>query len=295
MKRLLIVGCGYVGLRVARRAVQSGQQVFALTRGRARFDELRMVGVEPIDGHWLDHNQLQGLPRVEQVLVAVPHRADELGSAPPATDEAFSVATHARGLKHLLTALPPTWSKLCYLSTTGVYGCDSQTWVDESTPVSPKRIGPQIAVAAEHWLEQQLAPERFTVLRLAGIYGPGRIPLADKLRRGEPLEVPRQGYVNLVHVEDIARMIEIVLSRQLERLQYIFSDGCPVLREVLYRRMAELCGVHEPSFVEPAASDSKARRATDKRVSPARLVQETGYEYQFPDTRSGLVDALGRR
>ena len=133
-----------------------------------------------------------------------------------------------------------------------------------------------------------------TIVRLAGIYGPGRIPLAAKLRAGEPLAVPREGHLNLVHVVDIARMIVQLLQDPPPSLPlYVFSDGHPVIREVFYRELARQCGVLDPVFMNPEPDDAKVRRATDKRVNPARLVAEMNFAFQYPDYVSGLAASCG--
>jgi len=302
-ERWLIVGCGYVGAHVARRAREAGHTVYALTRSQSRFPALQALGVQPCWGHWLEPDSLNNLPAIDRMLVAVPHRTDET-CLPPGEpigeqDAELAERTHAVGLQNILTALPASWKQLVYLSTTGVFGESSQRWVDEQTPVSPTRLGPRIAVAAEQWLTQNLANrlgsgQSYCTVRLAGIYGPGRIPLAERLLRGQPLAVPRDGYLNLAHVNDIARMVHALLEKSLQHTTYLFSDGHPVLRETFYRHLAKLCGVPEPEFIEPDRRDPKARRATDKRISPARIVAETGFEFEFPDYRSGLAHALAK-
>jgi nucleoside-diphosphate-sugar epimerase len=260
--------------------------VLALTRSEQRASELRGAGVEPVVGDWLEAASLEKLEslKCDHVLVAVPHRpVAELGAQ-----------THVLGLSNLVERLRNTVEHWVYLSTTGVYGdCDNEV-VDETTEVSPTRIGPEIAVAAEQWLlqQRQTLALNATTLRLAGIYGPGRVPLAAKLLAGEPLAVPREGHLNLVHVTDIARMILQILPQRMQHPLYLFSDGQPVLRETFYRELARLCGVDNPSFVDPEPGDSKARRATDKQVNPRRLVTETGFVYQFPNYQVGLASAL---
>lgn len=279
--KLLIVGCGYVGAEVLRQ-LPEGCTAYALTRTDSRTEEIESNGAIPIVGDWTQ--SLPELSEMDYVLVAVPHR--EVGD--------LAEETHVVGLKNLLGALGNSWQKLVYLSTTGVFGTAESEVVDEDTLPTPTRIGPKIAVRAERFLAEQLPPSRLTILRLAGIYGPGRIPLAAKLRSGEPLAVPQSGFLNLVHVQDIARMVMTVLSRDLERACYVFSDGQPVKRLEFYEYLAELCGVSEPKFETPAENDTRARRATSKRVNPQRIVSETGFEYSFPDYREGLKDSLSR-
>lgn len=286
MKNLLIVGCGYVGMEFARLA-PAELQISALTRSHARMGELQNAGIAPIIGDWLQAHTLQDLPHFDAILVAVPHR--EGGG----DKETLGEQTHHVGLENLTRALPNDFSRLFYLSTTGVYGdCDDET-VNEDTPVSPSRIGPKIAVQGERWLRETL-PDHHTTLRLAGIYGPGRLPLAEKLRQGEPLAVPQEGFLNLVHVTDIARMILALLSNKPPRSHYVFSDGHPVVRMDFYQHLAGLCGVESPTFIEPDSSDSRSRRATSKRVDPSRIIRDTGFVYQYPDYRTGLAQSIAK-
>lgn len=280
--KLLIVGCGYVGLAF-RNMVPNDWSVYALTRTDARNAEFRQAAIEPLVGDWLVEESLRNLPEVDLVLVSVPHRPD------PELQE----RTHQVGLRNLLTKLPGGWKKLIYLSTTGVYGdCENEV-VDEQTPVAPTRIGPAIAVEGETWLRRQVPTEKLVTLRLAGIYGPGRIPLAAKLKEGHPLSVPQQGFLNLVHVGDIARLVLRLMTVAMQQNLYVFSDGMPVARLEFYTYLARLCGVEKPQFIDPEPTDSRARRATSKRVDPSRIVRELRFEYRFPDYRTGLVDALG--
>ncbi|MEZ6136880.1 MAG: sugar nucleotide-binding protein [Pirellulaceae bacterium] len=285
--KLLIVGCGYVGGHVARQYYEQfaacEPRVYALTRSTERVAELQSAQIQPLIYDWLADSQAQ-LPEVDAVLVAVPHR-----EVPPLGSQ-----THVRGLQNLLANLPNCTKRLVYLSTTGVYGTCNNEQVDESTPVSPTRIGPQIAVAAESWLNENTpAHLESTVVRLAGIYGPGRLPLADKLRAGEALNVPRQGHLNLVHVQDIASVLCQIFSRSMQHQMYLFSDGQPVGREEFYRELARQCGVEDVQFENPAGpAHTLSRRATNKRIDPARLISELKYQFLFPDYRQGIQHAL---
>ncbi len=278
--KILIVGCGYVGMRLAP-ILPRDWDVYALTRSAGRIEELEACGVRPAVGDWQDPQslaRLKALSPFDRVIVSVPHReANELG-----------VATHARGLQNVADYVHV--DRWIYLSTTGVYGGEERI-VNEDAPVNPSRVGGHIACQGEQWLAQ--ARVHHTVIRLAGIYGVGRIPLADRLRAGEPLTVPQDGFLNLVHVEDIAQMIAWILSHEPRRNTYVFSDGCPVLRVDFYRYLAQLCGIGEPRFEQADETDSRQRRAGSKRVDPSRLVSESSYTFLFPTYREGLANALG--
>lgn len=280
MLNILIVGCGYVGREFTKLWSGSNQGlVHAVTRSHESGQELEALGIVPHVGNWLERETLNSLPSADYVLVSVPHRA-----APE-----FAEQTHAVGLQNLVSSLKPGCRKIVYLSTTGVYG-DAHNVVDENTPVSPAREGPQVAVTGENWLQNSSVA--FTIIRLAGIYGPNRIPLLDKLRSRQPLPVPREGWLNLCHVADIARMLMEVTTGDMQQNVYVFSDGQPVERETFYRFLAQRCGVAEPEFVAADPSASRTKRAGNKRVDPSTLVREIGFRYLFPDYERGLDSIL---
>lgn len=284
--RLLIVGCGYVGTRVAQvyRDAWPDSHIYALTRNQARCQQLRSERIEPLVGNWLEPESLAGLPQVDHVLIAIPHReVADLGNE-----------SHVVGLQNFANAMAGNVGHWVYLSTTGVFGeCNGLT-VDETTPVSPTRPGPRIAVAAEQWLLETPLDVSPTILRLAGIYGPERLPMVAKVRAGEPLAVPIDGHLNLVHLEDIARVIVEMFTRRLRHRLYLLADQHPVRRETFYRELARQSGLSEPHFVAPETDDSMTRRATDKRVDASRIVGELGYRFRFPDYRAGLRHSLHR-
>jgi nucleoside-diphosphate-sugar epimerase len=261
MNSVLIVGCGFVGNEVIRQCrTENPRPVFALTRTTARVDELRIAGAT--------------------LIIAVPHR----------DDSGLGIESHIVGLRNVIQSQKSV-RKLIYLSTTGVYG-DAHDEVNEATPTQPTRIGPQIAVAAEQWLAERYTAPQLAVIRLAGIYGPGRIPLAEKLRAGEVLQVPQAGWLNLVHVTDIAAMLLKASDNALKQALYVFSDGNPVPRTDFYRTLAKLCGVVEPKFAEPDPTASRSMRAGKKQVNPQRLMNELKLTLQFPSYKEGLANSL---
>ena len=107
----------------------------------------------------------------------------------------------------MLAALPSDTGRFIYISTTGVYGTAGGEWVDEETPPDPQRDGGRASLAAEQVLAAHPLGARSIILRLAGIYGPGRVPFLDKLRAGEPIPAPSAGYLNLIHVDDAAAVV----------------------------------------------------------------------------------------
>src|SRR5690606_18544469 len=137
-------------------------------------------------------------------------------------------------------SLPTSVDRAIYISTTGVYGSAGGAWVDEQTPPNPHREGGKASFAAEQVLAAHPLARRSAILRLAGIYGPGRIPYLEQLRAAEPLPVPTEGWLNLIHVDDAAQIVIAVdawlTARQKDDGPHVFcvSDGVPVARSDYY-------------------------------------------------------------
>src|SRR5262249_47934069 len=159
--------------------------------------------------------------------------------------------------------------------STGVYGKVTGREVDEDSPCQPTREGGKACQEAENVLQHSSLADRAIILRLAGLYGPGRIPRAADLLAGPPIDAPASGWVELIHVDDAARIVLLAEQRALPPRIYVVSDGQPVERRQYYTELARLLGARAPSFVEPPASSPAAvRAASDKRVNPRRLFAE---------------------
>lgn len=211
-------------------------------------------------------------------------------------------SVYADGLRNVLAALPASVTRVIYISTTGVYGTAGGGWVDETTPADPHRDGGKASLAAEEILRAHPLGRRSAILRLAGIYGPGRVPYLDKLKASEPIAAPSAGWLNLIHVDDAARIV-VAMDRWLaERDEadgpHIFcvSDGVPAVRGEYYAEAARLIGAPPPQFTTPPAdSPAAARAGADRRVSNAKLrdwMATTGLALQYPNYHEGLVQIL---
>lgn len=285
----LIFGCGYLGERVARRWRDAGDDVAVVTRSPAKAETFRRDGYKAVIADVTQPACLIELPVANTVLFAV-------GFDRQAGRSIGSV--YAGGLKNVLAALPSDVGRLVYISTTGVYGNAGGEWVDEETPTDPQREGGRASLAAEEALWESSFADRGVVLRLAGIYGPGRIPFLDKLRAGEPIPAASTGHLNLIHVDDAAEVVVAAgktVNGKLNRKRrvYCVSDGHPVERGVYYREVARLIGAPPPTFVPPESGSPRAARAeADRRVSNSRMLAELGVRLQFPDYRRGLAAIL---
>jgi len=302
----LIFGCGYLGWRVARLWQASGEQVFAVTRSAERVARLAAEGLIPIVADVTDLSQLTLPQDIETVLWAVGY--DRLSLSPVVHDRSAASGrvgeatapsisdVYVRGLANSLRALPQTVGRFLYISSTGVYGQVTGDEVDEDSPCQPTREGGRACLAAEELLRASPLADRTIILRLAGIYGPDRIPRSKDLLAGLPIDAPSDGWLNLIHVDDAARIVLLAERRAQPPKLYVVSDGQPVIRGNYYRELARLLGAPPPRFVEPPAnSPAAARAASDKRVNPRRLIADLSPALLYPSYREGLASVVPSR
>lgn len=277
----LVVGCGYLGRRVARQWLADGCQVYATTRDRRKADRLAEDGLKPIVCDLLQTNTFVGLPDVETVLFAVGYDR----TAGSSIHEVY-----VEGLRNVLSALPPTTKRIVYISSTGVYGSSDGDWLDESSPCNPTREGGKACLAAERLLSEHPLGSRAIVLRLAGLYGPGRIPRRADLLAGKPIAAPSRGWLNLIHVDDAAAVVLAAETKATPPALFLVSDGRPVLRGDYYGELARLLGAAEPQFEPPAEDSPVAQRASaDKRIDNSHLLEMLQIQLAYPSYREALA------
>jgi nucleoside-diphosphate-sugar epimerase len=273
-----VFGCGYLGQRVARAWRAAGHSVAALTRSAARAAVLTSEGIVPIVGDVLQPSW--ELPAsIQTVLYAV-------GYDPQAGCSRHTL--YAGGIANALSRLPATVQRLLYISSTSVYGPAGGGWVDEETPCSPNQEGGRACLAAERVLADSAWAGKTVVLRLAGLYGPGRLPRAADVRAGRPISADPEGWLNLIHVEDAAQIVQLAAQHPSPSGLYVVSDGQPVRRRDFYAELARRLGVGPPVFAGPPL-DAPARSEGDKRVCPRRMFRELAPRLAYPSFREGLA------
>jgi nucleoside-diphosphate-sugar epimerase len=274
-----IFGCGYLGSRVAELWHRQGHEVHVVTRSRVKAEELAARGWHP---HVADVKQKATLPRAivaDRILMALGF--DRQG--PESIKEVY-----VEGLKNALQCFAQPPQSLIYISTTGVYGPTSSDWVDENSECAPSREGGQASLVCEQFLQSHAYSQAVTILRLAGIYGPGRVPNRAGLVAGEPIRGFSTGYLNLIHVDDAARVVDEMLGLAGAHCLNV-SDGSPVLRQDYYQYLAQLYGAPDPIFAPPEPGTPKSQRgAGSKRVSNQALVRLTGFRPVYESYQAGL-------
>jgi nucleoside-diphosphate-sugar epimerase len=281
---ILVFGCGYLGRRVAERWRAAGKTVHVVTRSSQHAADFRKQGFLPIVADVVRPATLVDLPAAATVFYAV------------GFDRTAGVSIHdvyVQGLTNVLAALPESTQKIVYASSTGVYGQDDGDWVDEQSPCEPRRDAGRACLAAEQLLAAHRLGHRSVVLRMAGLYGPGRVPRERDLRAGAPLPVPADGYLNLIHVDDAAAVVLAAERLAPTPRMYLVADGHPVVRREYYAELARLVGAPPPRFETPAADNpALLRSSADKRVKNDRLLAELEVRLFYPSYREGLAAIL---
>lgn len=295
----LLLGCGYLGSRVAKLWRAAGDHTVSTSRGEDCTPKMFEAGVftgqadvtKPETLSWFAKIPALSGTAVEALIYAIGYDR---------TAEPDIHTVYAGGLAHALAALPSSIQRAIYISTTGVYGSAGGDWVDETTPTDPPREGGKASLAAEQVLAAHPLGRRSAILRLAGIYGPGRVPYLDQLKQGEPIAAPNAGWLNLIHVDDAAQIV-VAIDRWLAgRLEsdgphvFCVSDGSPVVRGDYYAEAARLIGAPSPTFATPTAdSPAAARASANRRVSNAKLMATLDIQLAYPSYREGLAAILG--
>lgn len=277
----LIIGCGYLGRRVARHWVAQGDVVHALTRSTANADALCALGVRPIRGDVTELGSLQSLPDVETVLYAV--GLDRSAGKSQRT-------VYVDGLANVLSRLAAGASRFLYISSTSVYGQNAGEWVDEGSVCEPTSSNGQVCLDAESLLRQQLPAAM--ILRLAGIYGPGRlVARIEQLRAGAALEGNPEAWLNLIHVYDAVASIVACEQRGTAGSLYLVSDDHPHPRREYYALLASQIGAPAPMFATESLGEDE-RLGFNKRCRNRRLHDELKVALRYPSIAEGLRAAI---
>ncbi|WP_417385912.1 SDR family oxidoreductase [Gimesia sp.] len=301
--RKLIIGCGYVGMSVAQEWVKQGHEVSALTRSEDNARKFTESGIQPVLGDITQPETLQGLPEADTVLYAVGFDR---------TSDKSRREIYVTGLESALKVLKQRTEKVIYLSSTSVYGQTAGEWVDETSVCEPERENGQICLEAEQLFDQhgflsnaasKSNGATAVILRLAGIYGPGRLlARMEQIRAGEPLAGNPDAWLNLIHLTDIVQTILKCDTEIHLEDRYLVSDSRPITRREYYETLARLLQAPEPRFAtaDPGEIGMKSTRfnsteraaGLNKRCNNKRLREELGVSLTFPTITEGLPNAI---
>jgi nucleoside-diphosphate-sugar epimerase len=277
----LIVGCGYLGKRVAKIWLDRGIQVAALTRTESGAEALRTIGVKPIIGDVTDPKSLDSLSG-NGPFEGLFHAVGLDRSSGKSMEEVY-----VHGLENILRILPSTLCpKIVFISSTSVYSQMDGSWINEETPPDAKGGSGGVVQNAEILLRKE-RPES-VILRFAGIYGPGRLLRGKAIESGEPIPVDPDKWLNLIHVEDGARAVDLAWDKAPVGSTFLVADGKPVLRGDYYRSLARLLKAPSPTFTEGTPGSRGGPDASHRRIDSRRAQQTLDWFPIFDDHEAGL-------
>ena len=286
--RVAILGCGYVGIELARR-LGDDHEVVGVRRSEPGIDAVEATGATAIRADVTDADDLASVPDVDSLVFAASSGGRGAEAARTVYVDGLRTAIETFGTRETSP------DRLIYTSSTGVYGDHGGGWVDEATELSPTTEKTRVLAEAER-VATEVAPEYGidgTVVRFAGLYGP------DRYRLERYLEGPvTAGYLNMIHRDDAAGVVRFALESTDEKLLLAVDDE-PVDKHEFAAWLADRCGVDRPpkrSKAERLEADglseaARRRILTSKRCSNARL-RELGYEFEYPTYREGYRAAI---
>ena len=276
--RALIVGCGDVGLRVAQRLLTMGREVTGVVRSDQSAAELKQAGVPAL--------------QIDLDTETPPASAPLLfWFAPPA-----NAGDSDQRLRSFLDTQRAAGLRIVYISTSGVYGDCAGQWIDEDAPLQP------ISARARRRLDAELALADwggdYVILRVPGIYGPGRLPI-ERLKKQLPVVRSEESpYTNRIHSDDLAEAALHAAAFGRRTAAYNTSDGNPTTMCDYFTRCSTLLGLPPP----PQVTMEEAQRIftpamwsfmeESKRLKNQRMVEELGFTPRYPDLASGLAHCL---
>ena len=283
MNAVLIIGCGDIGLRIASLCVPT--PVTGVVRSAQSAARLRARQIVP------------------KVLdLDAPVDADDL--AAPGSQLYYLAPPPAAGdtdprVKAVCAALrgPNRPGKVVYISTTAVYGDCGGRWIDEGAPLQPGTARGRRRLDAERewfrWSDAEGVP--VVVLRVPGIYGPGRLPV-ERLRKGLPVLAERDSpYTNRIHAEDLARVCLLAMQRGRAGEAYNVSDGHPSSMSDYFNRVADALALPRPPAVDRASAEGELSASMlsflseSKRLLNTKMINDLGVKLQYADLDQGLA------
>jgi len=288
--RVLIVGCGYVGLPLGAELARQGCEVFGLRRNPGAVEELRAAGIQPLFADITRPETLRPLPRDYDWVVNC--TASGGGGA---EDYRQIYLAGNRHLVNWLADAPP--QKFVYTSSTSVYGQNDGSTVTEASPVEPAAETAQVLVATEMELLAAVKERNFpaVILRLAGIYGPARGHWFKAFLRGEArLEGDGTRILNMIHRDDLTGIIIAALRNAVPGEIFNAADNEPVRQRDFFVWLAGALQRTLPPGVPADTEVWRRRGVTNKRVSNAKLRTVLQYAFKYPDFRAGYGAEIAR-
>lgn len=285
--RVLIVGCGYVGLPLGKELARQGHKVSGLRRSALAADEMRTVGIQPLLADVTQPESFAKLPRDFDWVVNC------TASGGGGVEDYRKI--YLEGNRHLIAWLAGSPLKIfVYTSSTSVYGQNDGSIVTENSPAEPEAATAKVLVETENFL---LAASKnnfpAVILRVAGIYGPARGHSFKQFLRGEArIEGDGARWLNMIHRDDVIGSIIAALENGKPGEIYNAVDNEPVSQLKFFEWLTAELKSPMPATVFADAEVLRKRGVTNKRLSNTKLLAELKYQFLFPNFRVGYTGAV---
>jgi nucleoside-diphosphate-sugar epimerase len=281
---VVIVGCGDIGTQVARHYLESDRQVVGLVRSSASAKRLEALGMKVLQQDLAINFRLAADIQNSLMFIFTP---------PPPEGEKDS---HIYNLLNTLQQSAQHPARIVYISTTGVYGNCEGRWITEDEPVNPQADRAKRRLDAEQQLLRysQQNDVEVIILRVAGIYGPGKLPLA-RLRKGSPvIRESDAPYTNRIHSADLVNIAVAAMDHGKPGEIYHACDGHPGTMTDYFRRVAAKAGLPTPPEIslsegyEKLSPGMMSYMLESRRLSNKKTLRELGVELLYPTLDIGL-------
>ncbi|MGB6118763.1 MAG: SDR family oxidoreductase [Mesorhizobium sp.] len=281
MSHFLMIGAGYSARAFARRVLADGHRLCGTTRTAEKAGRLRDIGIEPVlfDGSEISPDLDAELARATHLIVS---------AAPSEEGDPFLTAR-----RQVFRDRMPDLRHIAYLSTVGVYGNHDGAWVTEDSECRPRpgRSDHRLETEAQWRDAAATLGAPLAILRLSGIYGPGRNALVN-LANGSARRIIKPGQIfNRIHVDDIAGSLGHLCARTIGGVFNVTDDEPSPPQDVI-EFAAGLMGVEPPPAIDFATADlspmARSFYGENKRVSNAKL-KASGYRFAMPNYRKAFA------
>lgn len=283
----LIIGCGDIGRRVAKRLIQQGFEVSA-TSHSSNSEKLESIGINTFSADLDSPESLQNINRsFDYVFYFAP--PNSLGI----TDSRITGFLNSYLKTHLC-------KRLLYISTTGVYGDQNEKWIDENTPTNPTVDRSLRRLNAEEQVKSfsQKFGVDFIIVRVAGIYSLEKLPI-NRLQHGKQiLDRKLSGSSNRIHADDLAQICVTAILNSNTGEIYNATDGHPSTMSDYFIEVANTFDLPKPEEVDWKFAEENFTPAMlsylkeSKKISAEKIQQQLGITLKYPSLKEGLEQCL---
>ncbi|PLX89335.1 MAG: NAD(P)-dependent oxidoreductase [Desulfuromonas sp.] len=281
---ITIVGCGDIGRRVGQLLLERGCRVQVTARNEESAAALATLGFDPVIGNF---DYQEDTPDLDVQGQQVFHFMPPQGGG----KSCYRTLNLCRRLSSQNCP-----SKMVYISTSGVYGDCGGDVVTEETPINPQTARAQRRASAEQQLREKADELGFelVILRVTGIYGPGRLPVS-RIMQGHPVLLPGEGgYTNRIHAFDLVQVCLAAMEKGIDGELFNVCDGQQSTMTDYFTAVADLYDLPRPRQISMAEAEREMNPLMlsylkeSRRMDNSRLLKRLEVVLQYPTLQEGL-------